>query len=159
MMERSGSLKAALTWSGPAVVLLFTLGRRASGAGEGEFAGCPDRVQVFDLSTEGWDRRAVVQGYDLTFEESRLDDPELPGQLRECLRTAAGRAEGIAWLAFEGAFHFDFLFTDDIAHQVYGYCVAGGEPVVVWDHGTLASERWRREISGVRAALDRDFPE
>jgi hypothetical protein len=36
--------------------------------------------------------------------------------------------------------------------------VAGGEPVVVWDDGTLKSDRWKREIGDVRSALDRAFP-
>ncbi|MEX1652015.1 hypothetical protein ABZ960_02365 [Streptomyces pseudovenezuelae] len=155
------SLKEALTWSGPAVVVLFTLGRATSALGEDAFdllGTCPDEVGVFTVSTEAWDRDAVVLAYDLTFAEERLDDPGLPGCLRECLRKASERAEGIAWLTFEGAFHFDHLFTDDIADQVYGYCVAGDEPVVVWDHGTLKSNGWRRGIRDVRSALDRAFP-
>jgi hypothetical protein len=155
------SLKEALTWSGPAVVLLFTVGRAASALEEDAFdllGTRPDEVALFPVSTEAWDRDAVVLAYDLTFDEGRLDDPGLPGHLRECLRKAAAHAEGIAWLTFEGAFHFDHLFTDDIADQVYGYCVAGGEPVVVWDDGTLKSDRWKREIGDVRSALDRAFP-
>ncbi|KQW16149.1 hypothetical protein [Streptomyces sp. Root369] len=155
------SLKEALTWNGPAVVLLFTLGRRESSLDEGQFdilGMRPDEVDLFPVSTESWDRQAVVQAYDLTFEEERLDDPELPGYLRECLRKASAHAEGIAWLTFEGAFHFDHLFTDDLADQVYGYCVAGDEPVVVWDRELMKSDRWKREIGDVRSVLDRDFP-
>ncbi|MEU5047707.1 hypothetical protein [Streptomyces griseorubiginosus] len=155
------SLKEAITWSGPAVVLLFTLGRRESALDEDQFdllGTRPDGVARYPVSTESWDRQAVVQAYDLTFEEGRVDDPELPGYLRECLRKASRHAEGIAWLTFEGAFHFDHLFADDIADQVYGYCVAGSEPVVVWDRGTMKSDRWKREIREVRSVLDRDFP-
>jgi hypothetical protein len=155
------SLKEALTWSGPAVVVLFTLGRAESALAEGAFdlvGTRPDEVGHFPVSTESWDRPAVVQAYDLTFEEGRVDDPELPGYLRECLRKASEHAEGIAWLTFEGAFHFDYLFADDIADQVYGYGVAGSEPVVVWDREIMKSDRWKREIREVRSVLDRDFP-
>ncbi|MFI0540575.1 hypothetical protein ACH3VS_17035 [Streptomyces sp. WSLK1-3] len=155
------SLKEAITWSGPAVVLLFTLGRRESDLDESQFdllGTRPDGVALFPVSTESWDRQAVVQAYDLTFEEERVDDPELPGYLRECLRKASEHAEGIAWLTFEGAFHFDHLFADDIADQVYGYCLAGSEPVVVWDREIMKSDRWKREIREVRSVLDRDFP-
>ncbi|MFF7644198.1 hypothetical protein [Streptomyces canus] len=155
------SLKEALTWSGPAVVVLFTLGRTESALAESAFdlvGTRPDGVDLFAVSTESWDRDAVVQAYDLTFEEDRLDDPELPGHLRECLRKASEHTEGIAWLTFEGAFHFDHLFADDIADQVYGYCVAGSDPVVVWDREIMKSDRWKREIREVRSVLDRDFP-
>ena len=155
------SLKDAITWSGPAVVILFTIGRVESPLGDAEFdiAGMrPDEVERYEMSSEPRERGAAVLEYDLTFGEDRLDDPEFPGRLRECLRRAAAHADGIAWLTFEGAFHFDHLLTDDIAGQVYGYCVAGGEPVVVWDYGTLKSERWKREIGDVRSALDRAFP-
>jgi hypothetical protein len=155
------SLKEALTWSGPAVVVLFTLGRAESALAKGAFdlvGTRPDGVAHFEISTESWDRSAVVQAYDLTFEESRLDDPELPGYLGECLREASTHAQGIAWLTFEGAFHFDHLFADDIADQVYGYCVTGDEPVVVWDRELMKSDRWKREIGDVRSVLDRDFP-
>ncbi|MFK4103877.1 hypothetical protein ACI2L1_28105 [Streptomyces sp. NPDC019531] len=155
------SLKEAITWSGPAVVLLFTAGRAGSRLpddGFGVFDTPPDEVEFFEMSAEPGQGRAVVREYDLTFEEDRLDEPDFPGCLRECLRKASAHAEGIAWLMFEGAFHFDHLFTDDIADQVYGYCVAGGEPVVVWDRETMKSDRWKREIRGVRSVLDRDFP-
>ena len=155
------SLKDAITWSGPAVVILFTLGRVETplDGAEFEISGVrPQEIERFEMSAEPQERRATVLEYDLTVAEESLDDPEFPGRLRECLRRAAAHAEGIAWLTFEGAFHFDHLFTSDIARQVYGYCVAGGEPVVVWDHETLESERWTREIGEVRSALDRDFP-
>lgn len=82
------------------------------------------------------------------------------GDLSEIMRKGrvGVHAERITWLTFEGAFHFDHPFTDDIADQIYGYCVPAAEPVVVWDHEILKSERWKREISEVRSVLDRDFP-
>ncbi|MEV6593564.1 hypothetical protein [Streptomyces acidicola] len=156
------SLKEAITWSGPAVVILFTLGRAESRLEEGEFdiSGVrPDEVGLYEMRSEPRERQAAVREYDLTIPDGCLDAPDFPAYLRECLRKASVRTEGIAWLTFEGAFHFEHLFTDDIADQVYGYCVAGGEPVVVWDLEIMKSDRWKREIREVRSALDRAFPE
>lgn len=155
------SLKDAIAWSGPAVVILFTIGHADSRLEEGEFefSGIrPDQVELYEMVPEPRERKATVWEYDLAFEEGRLDDSDFPGYLLECLRKASAHAEGIAWLTFEGAFHFDHLFTDDIADQIYGYCVAGDEPVVVWDHEIMKSDRWKREIREVRSVLDRDFP-
>jgi hypothetical protein len=155
------SLKEAITWSGPAVVILFTIGRVESPLREGEFdmwGTGPDEVGLYEMSSEPRERQATVREYDLTFEEDRLDGPDFPAYLRECLRKASAHAEGIAWLTFEGAFHFDHLFTDDIADQIYGYCVAGDDPVVAWDRELMKSDGWKREIREVRSVLDRDFP-
>ncbi|MFD7435910.1 hypothetical protein [Streptomyces sp. NPDC059861] len=152
------SLKDALSWSGPAVVVLFTLGRSEARLERHEFevAGPrPDEVEFFPISPEPGGRRAVIREYDLTFQDA---DQDFAPYLRQCLRKAAAHAEGIAWVAFEGAFHFDHLFTDDIADQIYGYCVAGGDPVVAWDPATLKSDGWKREIREVRTVLDQDFP-
>ncbi|GAA2639889.1 hypothetical protein [Streptomyces vastus] len=155
------SLKEAITWSGPAVVILFTIGRAESRLEEGEFdiSGTrPDEVGLYEMSSEPGETPTAAWEYDLTFEEGRLDDPDFPAYLRECLRIASARAEGIAWLTFEGAFHFDHLFTDDIADQIYGYCVAGEEPVVTWDREIMKSDRWKGGVRGVRAVLDSAFP-
>ncbi len=46
---------------------------------------------------------------------------------RDCLRRACG-AGVVAWLGFEGSFHFSKLLTPDIANLVYGVC-ASGSPV------------------------------
>lgn len=155
------SIREAICWSGPAVVILFTIGRAESRLEEGEFdvSGIrPDEVGLHEMSSEPRERQAVVWEYDLTFEDGRLDDPDFPAYLRECLRKSSARAEGIAWLTFEGAFHFDHLFTDDIADQIYGYCVAGDEPVVTWDREIMRSDRWKGGVRGVRAVLDSTFP-
>lgn len=60
----------------------------------------------------------------------------------------------MAWAAFEGTFHYDQLLTERVAHQVYGYCVTGAEPVVEWDTAALRSDEWRLGIGEARAALD-----
>ncbi|MGW3644580.1 hypothetical protein [Streptomyces sp. NPDC000878] len=155
------SLKDAITWSGPPVVILFTIGQADSRLDPGEFelSGTrPDEVGLYEMVSEPEEWEATVWEYDLTFEDDRLDDPYFPSYLREFLRKAAAHAEGIAWVTFEGAFHFDHLFTDDIADQIYGYCVAGDEPVVVWDREIMKSDQWKREIRETRSVLDRAFP-
>ncbi|MFD0364876.1 hypothetical protein ACFQZZ_25850 [Nocardia sp. GCM10030253] len=61
-------------------------------------------------------------------------------------------------MAFEGAFHFDHLLTDEVADQIYGLCVNGRDPVVTWDGDMLKSEGWRRQVREARACLERAFP-
>ncbi|MDH6628354.1 hypothetical protein M2271_006186 [Streptomyces sp. LBL] len=50
----------------------------------------------------------------------------------------------------------------DIADQIYGYSVAGDEPVVTpvvtWDREIMTSDRWKREVRDVRSVVDRAFP-
>jgi len=152
------SIKEAICWSGPAVIILFTLGRAEACSQEGEFdiSGMrPDSVETFPISAEPGGREAIIWEYDLTFDDV---DQEFAPYLRQCLRKAAESAEGIAWLAFEGAFHFDHLFTEDVADKIYGYCVKEGDPVVAWDHEVLRSDRWKGGVRGVRSVLDSAFP-
>ena len=151
-------IEEAVTWSGRAVILLFTLGTSESALQENEFelSGMkPDDVYAFRIGPDPDGRRGVFQSYDLTFSDA--DHDFLP-YLRECLRKASSKAEGIAWLGFEGSFHYDDLFSDGVADKVYGYCLPDGTPVAVWDDETLKSDRWKHEIAAVRSALERDFP-
>jgi hypothetical protein len=99
-------------------------------------------------------KKMIIWEYDLTFHDI---SQEFVPYLMQCLQKACAGADGVAWLGFEGSFHFDHLFTEDIADQIYGYCMAGGEPVVVWDSELLESDRWKRCISDVKYAVDRDF--
>ncbi|MET8004301.1 hypothetical protein [Nonomuraea glycinis] len=99
-------------------------------------------------------KELIVWEYDLTFNDI---DQDLVPYLLQCLQKACTHADGVAWSAFEGAFHFDHLFAEYIAGQIYGYCVVGGDPVMVWDGETLESDQWKRCISDVRSTVDRDF--
>ncbi|MFI6951548.1 hypothetical protein [Streptomyces sp. NPDC050422] len=151
-------IEEAISWSGPAVIALFTLGASDSAlpAGELEMAGMkPDEVEIFRLGPDPEGHRGVIQEYDLTFEDISHD---FAPYLRECLRKASTEAKGIAWLAFEGSFHYDHLFTQDIADKIYGYCVLDGTPVAIWDDAILKSDRWKHEIAEVRASMERAFP-
>ncbi|MFG2421482.1 hypothetical protein ACGFWD_20855 [Streptomyces sp. NPDC048448] len=151
-------IEEAIRWMGPAVITLFTLGTSDSFLRENEFEAAgtkPDDVEPFRLGPDPEGRRRVVQSYDLTFVD--VDHHGFLPYLWECLRKSSAEAEGIAWLAFEGSFHYEHLFTDDVADKIYGYCVPGGAPVVIWDDATLKSDRWKREIGEVRSVMERDF--
>ncbi|MFH8937369.1 hypothetical protein [Streptomyces griseosporeus] len=152
------SIEEAVCWSGPAVFVLCTLGRAEARLPKGAFdvSGMrPDRVEVFRLASDCWAPGVVVWEYDLGFDDAGQG---FVPYLTQCLRTASLGAEGIAWLAFEGTFHFDHLFTEDVAEHIYGYCVPGGEPRVTWDHDVLKGEGWRRAVAEVRAVLEDAFP-
>ncbi|MFF0190291.1 hypothetical protein [Streptomyces sp. NPDC005244] len=151
-------IEEAIRWSGPPVIVLFTLGRSDSFLQDNEFevSGMkPDDVYAFRLGPDPEGQRGIVQSYDLTFSDA--DHGFLP-YLRECLRKASTEAEGIAWLGFEGSFHYDDLFTDEVADKIYGYCIPGGVPVAIWDDEILKSDRWKHEIAEVRSVVERDFP-
>ncbi|GAA4985222.1 hypothetical protein GCM10023334_115970 [Nonomuraea thailandensis] len=49
----------------------------------------------------------------------------------------------VAWLGFEGSFHFDHLLTADGAHQIYGVCSGGGPPELALEDEERRGERWR----------------
>ncbi|WP_406359381.1 hypothetical protein OID55_41140 [Streptomyces sp. NBC_00715] len=151
-------IEEAVCWSGPAVIILFTLGVSESWLQEDDFtvaAMRPDRVKRYPLGPDPEGQRGIVQEYDLTFDN--IDRDVVP-YLRECLQKASTKAEGIAWLGFEGSFHYDNLFTDEVADKIYGYCVPDGAPAAIWDDETLKSDRWKHEIAEVRSVLERDFP-
>ncbi|MFD6300748.1 hypothetical protein ACFWFU_38660 [Streptomyces sp. NPDC060235] len=151
-------IEEAVSWSGPAVIILFTLGSSDSTLQDDEFelSGMkPDNVYAFQLGPDPEGQRGTVQSYDLTFNDA---DHDFLSYLRACLQKASTEAEGIAWLGFEGSFHYDNLFTDEVADQIYGYCVPDGAPAAIWDDETLKSDRWKREIAEVRSVLERDFP-
>lgn len=151
------SIREAVCWSGPAIINLFTLGRIEECLHEETFdiSGVrPEELEIFRLHTELGARELIVWEYDLTFRDISED---LIPYLLLCLERASADADGVAWLAFEGSFHFDHLFTADIAEQIYGYCTPGGEPVVVWDSEILKSGRWKRRIGDVKFAMDRGF--
>ncbi|MEU1540338.1 hypothetical protein ABZ461_19905 [Actinacidiphila glaucinigra] len=93
--------------------------------------------------------------YDLDFDDTSLD---LCEYTRAVLKRACADTPAVAWAAFEGTFNYDELLTDQVAHQVYGYCATGTEPVVEWDTAALRGEEWRQRIAKARAALDALLP-
>ncbi|MER7957317.1 hypothetical protein [Streptomyces sp. NPDC096030] len=112
----------------------------------------PDGFLPFPLlgQPEAIERLGLVS-YDFDFDDVSLD---LREYTRGVLRRVCADARAVAWAAFEGTFHYDALLTDEVAHQVYGYCTTGAEPVVEWDLEALRGEEWRRRITEARGALD-----
>jgi hypothetical protein len=112
----------------------------------------PDAVLAFPLldPPEAIARLGLVS-YDLDFEDTTLD---LHGFTRAALRRVCEGRRAVAWAAFEGAFHYEELLTDQVAPQVYGYCVSGTEPVTEWDITALRGEEWRARVVKARAALE-----
>lgn len=151
------SIRDAVCWSGPAVIIIFTLGRVEDCLQKATFSFSgvrPEGVEIFRMHPQQGMKGLIVWEYDLT---SNDIDQRLVPYLRQCLKKACTDADGVAWSAFEGAFHFDHLFTEDVAEQIYGYCMSDSDPVVVWHSETLESDRWKRCISDVRLAVYRDF--
>ncbi|MFD3924952.1 hypothetical protein [Streptomyces sp. NPDC058614] len=95
--------------------------------------------------------RLGLISYDLDFEDISLD---LRAFTRAALRRVCEGTRAVARAAFEGSFHYEELLTDQVAQQVYGYCVSGTEPVAEWELATLRGEEWRSCVSEVRAALE-----
>lgn len=151
-----------LCWRGPASVDVFVLGAGNTPLPNESFrlAGLvPDAVLTYVLMEQPEDiERLGLVSYDLDFDDTSLD---LRAYTRAALRRVCEGSRAVAWAAFEGSFHYDELLTDQVAHQVYGYCVSGTEPVIEWDRAALRSEEWRHRIAGARTALDalRSAPE
>ncbi|MEU3337385.1 hypothetical protein [Streptomyces sp. NPDC006668] len=151
----AGEVHDMLCWRGPVSVNVFVIGSGNTPLPKEAFhlAGLvPDAYLPFPLleQPEAVERLGLVS-YDLDFDDVSLD---LREYTRAVLRRVCADTRAVAWTAFEGTFHYDELLTDEVAHQVYGYCTTGAEPVVEWDTAALQGEEWRRGIAGARAALD-----
>ncbi|MFF4843931.1 hypothetical protein [Streptomyces collinus] len=111
----------------------------------------PDALLPFPLleQPEAVERLGLVS-YDIDFDDVSLD---LRQYTRAVLQRVCAGTRAVAWAAFEGSFDYDELLTDQVAHQVYGYCITGAEPVVEWNTAALRSEQWRRRIAEAREAL------
>ncbi|MDF5757366.1 hypothetical protein [Spongiactinospora sp. TRM90649] len=108
-------------------------------------ATAPTRVRVFELvAEEGRRPERRVAEYDLTFDEV---PPGLAGYLRVCLlRACSAETSVVAWLGFEGSFHFDHLLTEDVAHQIYGVCAGSGPPKLALEAEERRGDRWREVL-------------
>ncbi|MEU9225875.1 hypothetical protein AB0D40_16080 [Streptomyces massasporeus] len=150
----AGEMRDLLCWRGPASVNVFVIGSGNTPLPEEAFRLArivPDALLPFPLleQPEAIERLGLVS-YDIDFDDVSLD-------LREYTRAVLQRlcdTRSVAWAAFEGSFHYDELLTDQVAHQVYGYCMAGAEAVVEWDTTALRGEEWRLRVAEARAALD-----
>jgi hypothetical protein len=88
----------------------------------------PKRIEVYRLVDDEEPKSiSVVYEYDFDFDTLPVD---LAPQLESCLSVACQNPGSVAWLAFEGSFHFEHLLTDDVADQIYGLCAYGDIPLV-----------------------------
>lgn len=73
--------------------------------------------------------------------------------LESCLQLACDAPGSVAWLAFEGSFHFDHILTDTVADQIYGICATGDSPLVVLDDGPAGQAALRERMHAYRSRL------
>ncbi|MFF0050351.1 hypothetical protein [Streptomyces sp. NPDC005498] len=147
-------IRDLLCWRGPVSVNVFVIGAGNTPLPEEAFhlAGMvPDAFLPFPLleQPEAIERLGPVS-YDMDFDDTSLDLREYMGAV---LRYVCADTRAVAWAAFEGAFHYDELLTDQVAHQVYGYCTTGTEPVAEALHHAIepdnTSRHQRRRIQAV----------
>jgi hypothetical protein len=93
---------------------------------------------------------SLVYEYNFEFEVLPKD---LKKPLEACLRTACEHPGSVAWLAFEGSFHFDHILTESVADQIYGVCATGDSPLVVLDDEPAARAALRDRMRAYRMRL------
>lgn len=147
-------VREALHWDGfTPRVSLFLVSRSDT---EIEFSQAwtdrPQRVKLYRLVDDSDPGRIrVVYEYDFEFDTLPVN---LTSQLEACMRTACVNPGSVAWLAFEGSFHFDHLLTDDVAGQVYGLCAHGDVPLVVVEDDPESKALLMERLVDYRSRLD-----
>jgi hypothetical protein len=92
----------------------------------------------------------IVHEYDFEFETLPAG---LEHDLKSCLHAACQRAGSVAWLAFEGSFHFDHILTTDVADQIYGICAFGDSALVVLDDAPTGRTALKERMHTYRIRL------
>ncbi|MGC4807557.1 hypothetical protein, partial [Micromonospora sp. DT233] len=116
----------------------------------------PRRTRIFRLEDDRPEAKfSLVHEYDFTFEFDFVPEELAPG-LESCLRMACAQPDSVAWLAFEGSFHFGNLLTDSIVNHIYGACATGDSPLVVLDDEPVARAALVDRLRDYRARLDLD---
>jgi hypothetical protein len=147
-------VREALHWDGfNARVSLFLVTRSDT---EIDFSqaweDCPQRVELHRLVDDSDPGRIrIVYEYDFDFDTLPVN---LTPQLEACMGTACRNPGSVAWLAFEGSFHFDHLLTNDVADQVYGLCAHGDVPLVVVEDEPESKALLEERLIGYRGRLD-----
>ncbi|MBW4718929.1 hypothetical protein [Saccharothrix obliqua] len=137
-------LFVALRWDAVNVMVSVFVVVDSDTAPEVDFAvgpAVPDAVRVFALQED--EEAPVLAGsavfeYDLTFEAPPAD---FAGYLAEVLRRVAVGAR-VAWLGFEGSFHFDDLLGEVAAPNLYGVVRPGGTPVLALTREERRGPAW-----------------
>jgi len=76
--------------------------------------------------------------------------------LLHCLAKVLSEGAQFSWLAFDGAFDFDHLFTDDVVEQIYGFQFPDEAPRLSLEDVQLTSLEWRATIRKVRNRIVRN---
>ncbi|WP_320064400.1 hypothetical protein [Micromonospora sp. RTGN7] len=112
----------------------------------------PRRIRTYRLEDDRPDAHLqLVHEYDFEFE---LLPADLKQHLESCLRMACEQGNSVAWLAFEGSFHFDHILTEDVTDQIYGACATGDTPLVVLDYEPTARRALAERIRDYRLRLN-----
>ncbi|MEZ7129287.1 hypothetical protein ACBR40_28485 [Nonomuraea sp. AD125B] len=147
------NLAGALMWDGVRCVISVFVVHARETAPALDFRTdqmAPRQVKVYELEDEDdlLPGRRVTE-YDLIFDGV----PErLPGYLEVCLGRAC-EVGVVAWLGFEGSFHFSELLTPDIASSIYGVCASGSPVELALEAEERAGERWREVLQRHADAL------
>jgi hypothetical protein len=101
------------------------------------------------------DEAQILGGRTLVYYEVKLRaiPTDLQNYLQFCIRQAFQRRAVFLWFAFDGAFDFDHILTDDVANQIY--CVVGPDEVFMaaLNDSLLLSDEWKSIISSKRSEL------
>ncbi|MFE2410516.1 hypothetical protein ACFXDE_19455 [Kitasatospora sp. NPDC059408] len=114
--------------------------------------GCsPDQISTYHLE----DDEHVLTGlqvveYDLSF--SALPTPLGP-YLEACLEQVCAQGARVAWLGFEGSFHYDHLLTGSVARMLYGVAAQGLPTVLVLDDDLRVGPAWPKILDSYRSKL------
>ncbi|MCX5195673.1 hypothetical protein OOK31_17470 [Streptomyces sp. NBC_00249] len=147
-------LTEALWWNtGEAVISLFAAAPSAEPSDLAfDISGCtPDRIDTYHLE----DVEEVLTGlqvveYDLAFD---VLPAELGPYLEQCLQQVCARGARVAWLGFEGSFHFDHLLTEDTAQMLYGVAASGEPTVLALDDALRTGPEWPKILAVYRSKL------
>ncbi len=84
-------------------------------------------------------RRSLVN-YEVRL--SRIPD-DLAGYLEVCTGVAKAKGAVFIWFQFEASFNFDYLFTDEIARQIYYIVDRYGRAYKALEDEILLSDGWK----------------
>lgn len=143
----------AIQWSGTAaVVSMFVISGAAElpDVGMAHAGSVPTKVRRYRLE----DDREPATVYPVHEFDAWLAEPPkaLAEYLESCLMEALWSGGMVAWLGFEGTFHFEHLLTDEIAAHVYGVADVTGVSVALFgaDRGSIG---WRERVRACRSTL------
>ncbi len=112
----------------------------------------PNRTRTYRLEDDRDALTALSLVYEYNFEFEVLPK-DLKKPLEACLRTACEHPGSVAWLAFEGSFHFDHILTESVADQIYGVCATNDSPLVTLDDDAAARAALRDRMRAYRMRL------